>query len=101
MVNFAEYHGGLGPPWQALRACSAWSPGVNGLLKYKSPYWANSCDHCHLVYRQASLARASHGGRMFRLIGVQSLLVFRSWELRRASFFPILCFHIMFRLFIV
>ena len=52
MVNFAEYHGGLGPPWQALRACSPWSPGVNGLLKYKSPYWANPCDHCHLVYRQ-------------------------------------------------
>src|SRR6266545_6203639 len=67
MVIFSEFPGhpaqagppGLQPspldcPRQALRACSPWSPGVNGLLKYKSPYWANPCDHCHLVYRYYS-----------------------------------------------
>src|SRR6266540_2270605 len=40
-----------------------------------------------LIIRQASLARASHGGRMFRLIGVQSLLVFCSCDLRVFSHF--------------
>ncbi len=62
-------------PRQALQACSL--PACLCLLI--SPNW-ETCDHCHFLYRQASLAHASHGGRMFRLIGVQSLLVFRSWE---------------------
>jgi len=78
MVNFAEYHGGLGPPWQALQACCcppAACPGLGAAYLNINFHTWKSCDRSHLIYRQASLARASHGGLIF------VVLMFEIWKM--------------------
>ena len=54
MVNFAEYHGGLGPPWQALWACCclpAACPGLGAAYLNINFHTWKSCDRSHLIYR--------------------------------------------------